>query len=165
VDILVETELSFLPSGKLLALVRMDGTDTELLGESGRLRTAACFADPPYAQFSCSIIDGVRLDGPLTFFWQGRLFVVARKHLATGDRKRTALYEVTGTLEGGPIAVQEWGELPSAGDTSYAGVAAIDDHRVEVSWYSGAIWLDEDWLLGIYDSTDIWTATIDLSKL
>ncbi len=47
VDTPLETELTFMPSGKLLALVRMDGTDEELLGDSGRLRTKICWADPP----------------------------------------------------------------------------------------------------------------------
>src|SRR5215470_15966837 len=36
-DTPLETELIFVPSGKLLALVRMDGTDEELLGDRGRL--------------------------------------------------------------------------------------------------------------------------------
>src|SRR5262249_50271795 len=38
-DTPLETELTFMPSGKLLALVRTDGTDEELLGDQGRLRT------------------------------------------------------------------------------------------------------------------------------
>ena len=165
-DTPVETELSFLPSGRMLALVRTDGTDQELSGEVGRLRTQVCWSQPPYAQFDCNqVFDGERLDGPLSFFWQGRLFVIARKHLSTGDRKRTALYEIGGTLEGGPLTIKEWGELPSAGDTSYAGAAAIDASRFRVSWYSGDLTLDEDWVLGIFDATDIWTAAIDLTKL
>ena len=46
----------------------------------------------------------MRLDGPVAFHWGSRLFVVARKHLpGPGIRKRTALYEITGDLEGGPI--------------------------------------------------------------
>src|SRR5258708_37623934 len=53
-DTPLETELVFMPSGKLLALVRMDGTDQELLGDMGRLRTKVCWADPPsYAAFTC----------------------------------------------------------------------------------------------------------------
>src|SRR5262249_14110215 len=129
-DTPLETELTFMDGGKLLALVRMDGTDDELLGDAGRLRTAICWADPPYASFSCpNVFMGERLDGPLSFFHSGRLFVVARKHLMDADmtdRKRTALYEITGDfMNGGPVAIKEWGELPSAGDTSYAGQAAI----------------------------------------
>src|SRR5262249_3863591 len=95
----------------------------------------------------------------------GRLFVVARKHLGADDRKRTAIYEITGTLEGGPLAIMEHGELPSAGDTSYAGMATIDDTHALLTWYSGNIMLDERWVTGIFDITDIWQGTLDFSKL
>lgn len=165
-DTPLETELVFMPSGKLLALVRMDGTDEELLGDKGRLRTNVCWADAPYTKFDCpQVIMGQRLDGPVAFFWNSRLFVVARKHLPTFTRKRTALYEITGTLEGGPIDVVEQGELPSAGDTAYAGAVELADHRVLLTWYSGELAKDEGWGTAMFDATDIWRATIDLTKL
>jgi len=165
-DTPLETELTFMPSGKLLALVRMDGTDAELLGDIAPLRTNVCWADPPYSAFTCpQTFVGERLDGPLSFFHDGRLFVVARKHLGADDRKRTSLYEITGTLEGGPLSIMEWGELPSAGDTSYAGVATIDATHSLLSWYSGNLVKDEGWALGMFDITDIWQGTLDFSKL
>jgi hypothetical protein len=166
-DTPLETELVFMPSGKLLALVRMDGTDAELLGNVGRLRTRVCWASPPYTAWDCSgELDGVRLDGPMAFGYQDRLFVVARKHfIEAADRKRTALYELTGDLDGGDLAIIEHGELPSSGDTSYAGVAPIDRDRVLVTWYSSPVAFDDPWALAIFGSTDIWQATIDLSRL
>ncbi len=165
-DTPLETELTFLPSGKLLALVRMDGNQQELLGDRGRLRTKICWADPPYDKFDCpDEFSGQRLDGPLSFLWQGRLFVIARKHLPEYGRKRTALFEIDGELEGGALAIKEWGELPSAGDTSYAGQVALDDHQVLVSWYSGDLGRDETWALGMGSLTDIWLGEIDLSLL
>ena len=96
-DTPLETELIFAPSGDLTALVRMDGTDAELLGSEGRLRTKVCTASPPYASFDCSReLDGVRLDGPVAFGYDDRTFVIARKHiLGVANRKRTALYELT----------------------------------------------------------------------
>ena len=166
-DTPLETELVFFPTGRLLALVRMDGTNDELLGDSGRLRTRTCWADPPYASFDCTNeIDGQRLDGPLAFFWNQRLFVIARKHLQPSDRKRTSLFELSGdfTTNAAP-QVKEWGELPSAGDTSYAGVAFVDDHRALVSWYSSYIPDDESWIFAILHATDIWTGVIDFSRL
>jgi hypothetical protein len=147
----------------------MDGTDDELLGNVGRLRTKICWADPPaYSTFTCpDEFDGQRLDGPVSFLWNGRLFVVARKHfIEPGDRKRTSLFEITGTpLDGGPLQITELGELPSAGDTSYAGVAMIDDHRVLVTWYSSFIPQDDSWARAILEASDIWQGTIDMSKL
>jgi hypothetical protein len=165
-DTPVETELVFLPSGQMLALVRMDGLDQELLGSQGRLRTKVCRAMPPYSSFDCpQEITGQRLDGPLAFFHGDTLWVVARKHLGADGRKRTSLFRVTGDLESGPIDVAEVGELPSAGDTSYAGEATIDENRTLVTWYSGDLTVDETWIFGILDLTDIRIATIDFSHL
>lgn len=172
-DTPLETELVFFPSGNLLALVRTDGDDAVYLATQPPISTRICWASPPYDSFSCpQTLDGVRLDGPVAFFWNGRLFVIARKHILTDTlgRKRTALYEITaagdgGVLDGGPLAITEWGELPSAGDTSYAGVAMLDANRARVSWYSGDLDKDETWATGIFDLTDIWIGTIDLSRV
>jgi hypothetical protein len=151
----------------MLALVRTDGDDTVYLGTQGPIKTQICWATPPYTSFDCSAkLDGVRLDGPLAFFAADRLWVIARKHLLDGSgRKRTALYEITGTLDGGPIAIKEWGEIPSAADTAYAGYAMLDQRRALVSWYSGDIVLDKPWVIGMFDLTDIWLGTIDFSKV
>jgi hypothetical protein len=109
----------------------------------------------------------VRLDGPIAFFYGARLFVIARKHVMGDDlgRKRTALYEIGGTLEGGPITIEERGELPSAGDTAYAGVAMLDDSRAIVGWYSGDLARDEPWITAMIDLSDVWVGTIDLSRV
>jgi hypothetical protein len=166
-DTPLETELVFMPSGKLLALVRMDGTNDELFGNVGRLRTKVCWAAPPFTAWDCSReLTGVRLDGPIAFFHGPRLFVVARKHLVEPeDRKRTALYEVIGDFTGGELSVVERGELPSAGDTAYAGVAPIDRDRVLVTWYSSKVAADQPWILAAFGATNIWQATLDLSEL
>jgi hypothetical protein len=167
-DTPLESELVFSPSGKrMLALVRMDGNDYELFGNRGRLRTKVCWARRPYRHFSCpQSFRGVRLDGPVAFWWHGRLFVVARKHVkGAGVRKRTALYELTGNLEGGPLRIRELGTFPSAGDTSYAGVAHLRGPRFLVSWYSSPVAADPSWIEGFAGPTDIWKATIDLSQV
>jgi hypothetical protein len=161
----LETELTFLPSGRLMALVRTDGNDDEITGNLD-VRTVVCWADAPYDAFACpQVLDGVRLDGPLTFFWHDRLFAIARKHLGADNRKRTALYEFGGTLDGGPLTIRERGELPSAGDTSYAGAAPLPDGRVLATWYSGDLASDDPWVFGMYAATDIWQATIDPAAL
>jgi hypothetical protein len=167
-DTPLEAELVFSPSGKrMLALVRMDGNDYELFGHRGRLRTKVCWARRPYRRFSCpQELKGVRLDGPVAFWWHGRLFVIARKHLkGEGVRKRTALYEITGDLEGGPIGIVERGVFPSAGDTSYAGVARIRGSRLLATWYSSPPAEDPSWIVGFAGRTDIWKATLDLARL
>lgn len=166
-DTPLETEIVFMPSGRMLALVRVDGTDEELLGNVGRLRTIACWATAPYDTFDCSqTLDGVRLDGPVAFFHGSRLFVVARRHfLEPEDRKRTALFELGGTLEGGPLTVIDHGDFPSAGDTAYAGVADVDADHVAVTWYSSDLAADQSWALAIFNATDIRAATIDFTRI
>ena len=164
-DTPLETELVFLPSGDLLALVRMDGTNDELYGNFGRLRTAVCVASPPYAAFTCpQTLDGVRLDGPVAFASGGRQFVVARKHfIEVADRKRTSLYELVGAP--GAYTVVDHGDFPSAGDTSYAGVVPIADDQFLVSYYSSNLTEDGPWVRALLEPSDIWLATIDLAKL
>jgi hypothetical protein len=165
-DTPLETELTFLPSGKILALVRMDGNDDEILGDTGRHRTKVCRADAPYTAFDCPTeIGDQRLDGPVSFFHDKRLFVVARKHLGANDRKRTSLFEIKGDLESGPLTAAEVGELPSAGDTSYAGVVDLDATRTLVTWYSSDVEKDEGWAFGLFDTSDIWQGTIDFAKI
>jgi hypothetical protein len=167
-DTPLESELVFTPNGKrMLTFFRLDGNDTELFGSQGRLRTKVCWARKPYDSFDCpQELDGVRLDGPKAFYWKGRLFVIARKHIPGPEtRKRTALYEITGNLNRGPIDIVEWGELPSAGDTSYAGVARIRGPRFLVTWYSSPPAEDPSWFEGFLGQTDIWKATLNLSKL
>jgi hypothetical protein len=165
-DTPLETELVFMPSGKLMALVRMDGTNDELLGDSGRLRTAVCWADPPYDSFDCpQVLDGQRLDGPVAFWHGDRLFVVARTHLPEFNRKRTNLFEIEGNFDGGPITITDLGEFPSAGDTAYAGYADIDEDHGLVTWYSSDIADDQQWVIAIFLPADIWQAQIDFTRL
>ena len=136
-----------------------------------RLRTKVCWASAPYSTFDChQELSPYRLDGPVSFFWGTRLFVIARKHSSTGMRKRTALYEITASDNGGiddgsDVAIKEWGELPSAGDTSYPGIVPTSDHQFVTAYYSGDLVLDEAWILGIFDLTDIWKASLDFLKL
>jgi len=68
-------------------------------------------------------------------------------------------------LEGGPVGIVEWGELPSAGDTAYAGVAGIGRGRFLVSWYSSDVQEDPSWVAGLFAPSDIWLAAIDLRRL
>ena len=55
-----------------------------------------CWADPPFSAWTCPhVLDGQRLDGPVHFWNDGRLYVVARKHyLEAANRKRTSLFEI-----------------------------------------------------------------------
>jgi hypothetical protein len=159
-----EAEIEVMPSGRMLILVRLDGSPNDTLATTGPLRTKVCWAMPPYATFDCSTeIDGQRLDGPMSFQWNGRMFVFARRHLQPTAKKRTSLFEITGNLEGGPIDARFIADIPSAGDTSYSGMAWLDDHRLVTSWYSSDLEDDYDWIRGMLSLSDIWVANVDLT--
>lgn len=169
-DAPLETEIEFMPKGKMLMLVRMDGQHDkpeylDPAAPGARMRTKVCWSSPPFDKVDCpQELTTARLDGPVSFQWKGRLFVLARKHLS-GMHKRTALFELTGDFDGGPLTLKEHGELPSAGDTAYSGIAPIDGDRFLTTWYSSDVEDDANWLIGMAGKTDIWQATLDLSKL
>jgi hypothetical protein len=210
-DTPLETELVPMPNGNMLAIVRTDGSDLDLPGDDNNQKTRLCWATPPYSAWSCpETLLGERLDGPVAFFWQGRLFVIARRQLETGFmRKRTSLFELSPATGGGTgdagadggalvtidsgvdadmaasadwgmspkdagpdggafdneplLAVKWWGDLPSAGDTAYAGVAFTDATHARVIWYAGDVAADEAWYISMLGPTNIWLGTIDFS--
>jgi outer membrane protein assembly factor BamB len=112
-----ETSIVFLEDGTALCLLRHDPGHGEL-GE----------AKPPYTDWAWQDT-GVRLGGPhLVELPDGRLVAAVRLY---DDRQRTSLCWVD--RDSG--AVEEFLELPSGGDTSYAGLVWHDD-LLWVSYYS-----------------------------
>jgi len=74
------------------------------------------------------------------------------------SRKRTALYEVTAE------SLSYLSDLPSAGDTSYAGLV-LRNGFAYIDYYTSAIERDYPWLLGMFLPTDIRMARISLDSL
>ena len=158
-DVPSEAELQFF-GDTAVGLVRLDN-GASLLDEG---HTAVCVAQPPYATWDCGRKFDKRLDGPKWFQWNNRQFIMARKHLPDG-RKRTALYEIHGTLADPAAAVSltELFEFKSAGDTAYVGVLPIGGAQFLVSWYSSDVVADDVWSIGMFSPSDIWLAWVDLS--
>lgn len=115
----------------------------------------------------------------MLFSHGGRVFAVARAQPGawTGltrlgspfARKRTALWwidpgrEAPGGGSGEPRLV--WlSDLPSAGDTSYAG-AVLRDGVLYTDYYTSRIDRDWPWLLGMLVATDIRMARVELGAL
>lgn len=120
-----ETSLWFEPDGALLAVSRTSG-DHAVLGQSL----------PPYESWQRSTLAGY-LGGPVLLRWGDRMIV--------GGRRRPAGAAPLGSGPGEGITTLMWldgprlvpfAELPSGGDNSYPGLAAIDEGRALVSWYS-----------------------------
>jgi|GEM_PF-740147 len=107
------------PDGALVALLRRDGGDRK--AQIGR-------AEPPFTDWTWSALP-TSLGGPeLLVLPDGRMLAAGRTH---GDKgPKTTIGEVR--LDGSwrPLLT-----LPSAGDTSYPGLARVDD-RLLMSYYS-----------------------------
>jgi hypothetical protein len=73
-------------------------------------------------------------------------------------RKRTGLYRVE------PERLVYLSDLPSAGDTSYAGVVLRED-ALYTEYYTSRIDRDYPWLLGMFLPTELRMARIPLEAL
>ncbi len=162
-----ETAIEFLPDGRLLATGRFEVTPDTMLGndEGG---TGLAVASPPYKEWTRSKSKLARLDGPALFSHEGEIFAVARfqppplgglfKQGGVWSRKRTALYRVE------PERLVYLGDLPSSGDTAYAGVVKKDG-TLFAEYYTSRIDRDYPWLLGMFLPTDLYMAQIPLENL
>jgi hypothetical protein len=163
-----ETDIEFLPDGRLLATARLEVTPDTILGNFDAA-TAIAVADPPYAEWRTTARSQVtRLDGPALFRLGDTVFAVARHQPEPRgwwtrlggvlSRKRTALYRVE------PERLVWLTDLPSAGDTSYAGVV-LRGGDVYVGYYTSRIDRDFPWLLGMFLRTDVRVARFPAEAL
>jgi hypothetical protein len=162
-----ETAIEFLHDGRLLATARLEVTPDTLLGHFDAA-TALAVADPPYTEWRTVRSRVTRLDGPALFRLDDTVFAVARHQPEPRgwltrlggalSRKRTALYRVE------PERLVHLSDLPSAGDTSYAGVVVRDGH-VFVDYYTSRIDRDFPWLLGMFLPSEIRMARIPVESL
>ena len=131
-----ETEIIFLPDGRLLATARLEYDESALEGALGDIRgsTLITVSEPPYTswhELTQSLV--TRLDGPYLFSYHNRVYGIGRYQPDLGrsgpltpqgsclSRKRTSLFEVR---ESGLAYLSD---LPSDGDTSYVGVILVGD--------------------------------------
>lgn len=162
-----ETAIAFLPDGRMLATARLEVEPDRVLGHA-EASTALAVAHPPYRRWQITKSTVTRLDGPVLFRHGGRVYAVARHQPggrgvftrlgSTLARKRTSLYLVE------PERLVRLSDLPSAGDTSYAG-AVLHDGFLWTDYYTSRIDRDYPWLLGMFLATDIRMARIPLEDL
>jgi len=162
-----ETAIEFLPDGRLLATARLEVRPDSLWGHA-EASTLIAVAEPPYERWSTATSRVTRLDGPALFAHAGRIFAVARHQPgargfftrlgSTFSRKRTALFRVE------PERLVHLSDLPSAGDTSYAGVV-LRDGDLWTDYYTSRIDRDYPWLLGMFLPSEIRMARIPLAAL
>jgi hypothetical protein len=161
-----ETDFEFLPDGRIICTARLEVSDN-IFGDDDA-STLIAVSDPPYTRWTSIKSRVTRLDGPDVFSHGGVIYAAGRHHAggpgllnALGSilgRKRTALYEVR------PDRLIYLSDLPSCGDTSYAGVVIRND-SVYVSYYTNDIQRDYPWILGMVLPSDIRIARIPLCGL
>ena len=168
-----ETEIIFLPDGRLLATARLEYDESWLDGALGDIRgsTLITISEPPYTSWTELTQSKVtRLDGPYLFLYNDRVFAVGRFQADIGQsgpltsqgsalaRKRTALFEVR---ENGLAYLTD---LPSNGDTSYVGLI-MDGNYAYASYYTSPVNHDYGWIMGMILPTSVRMAKIDLDAM
>ena len=167
-----ETEIEFLPDGRLLATARLeydswgDGMFGHPLGA-----TLITVSKPPYTTWTDLLQSLVtRLDGPYLFTYRDRVYAVGRYQPDLGasgpltaqgsvlTKKRTSLFEVR---QNGLAYLTD---LPSDGDTSYVGLVIVGD-TAYASYYTSPIAHDYAWILGMLSPSQVRMAKIDLKAL
>ena len=161
-----ETDIEFLPDGRMISTARLEGSGS-FFG-SDRASTLISVSAPPFESWSHTKSDVTRLDGPNLFAYGGRTYAVGRyqpsrmgpftKLGSIFGRKRTSLFSVE------EQRLVYLSDLPSSGDTSYAGVAIRGDD-LYVSYYTSDIRKDPPWIMGMLVSSDIRMARVHLPSL
>ncbi len=160
-----ETDFTFVGK-RIVATARLEGIGPRpWLGDS-RGGTVIATADPPYTTWTRTVDLTARLDGPCLFSWGGHAYAVGRFDPMPGggllgsvlSRKRTGLYLVS------PKRLELLSLLPSAGDTSYAGVV-VSGADLLVSYYTSRTDRDYPWLLGMLMPSEIRLARVPLLSL
>ena len=163
-----ETANEFLPDGRMIVTARLEGDDRAWHQGSKNAATLIAVAEPPFTEWATTRSLTTRLDGPALFAYNGRVYAVGRYDPEGREkwygmssllgRKRTAIYEVR------PDELVYLSDLPSAGDTSYAGVV-LQDGYAYISYYSSDTTRDFAWLLGAVMPSDILMARVPLERL
>ncbi len=160
-----ETAIEFLPDGRMISTARLEGTGNIFGDKTGC--TLISVAEVPYKHWKSNKSYITRLDGPVLFSYNEKIYALGRyqpkigfltKHGSILSRKRTSVYLVEENN------LYWLSDLPSAGDTSYGGVVLKDDYLF-ICYYSNNIKKDYPWLLGMISSSDILMAKISLFNL
>ncbi len=160
-----ETAIEFLPDGRMISTARIE-VGQEYTGHPEG-HTLISVAEAPYTKWNAVKSDVTRLDGPALFSYKGKIFAVGRRHVQNSwptfhgsiyARYRTSLFQV---LENKLVFISD---LPSAGDTSYAGLVQKDGY-LYACYYTSPVNRDYPWILGMVSESDILMAKVPLEKL
>ena len=161
-----ETDFEFLPDGRMLATGRLEGSGS-VFGDA-TASTLIAVASPPYEDWAYQRSRVTRLDGPCLFRYRENVYAIGRYQASFTprfseqgsiySRKRTSLVLVKAD------GLRYLTDLPSAGDTSYAGVVMRDD-ELYVSYYTSRTDRDYPWIAGMFRPSNIVMARILLPAM
>ena len=163
-----ETAIKFLNDGRIIATTRLEA-GSSIFGspQAGTLISVAAAPFTSWTEITRSRV--TRLDGPTLFGVGDQVYAVGRHQPQVTSpiqgmgsalsRKRTAIYLVKENAEG----LIHLTDLPSCGDTSYAGVVTANG-MVFISYYTNDPRRDYSWILGMLLPTRIQIAEIEIEK-
>jgi len=161
-----ETDIEFFPDGTMISTQRLEYSDS-WLGDS-RACTGIRIAKPPYTQWTGIKDYSTRLDGPALFAYNGKVYAIGRRNPYTPGllnkygsilaKKRTSLWLVF------PEKLVWLSDVPSAGDTSYAGYV-IRSNTLYFSYYTSSIHHDYPWIVGMIKESPIMMGKLNLNLL
>jgi hypothetical protein len=160
-----ETDIVFRPDGTMLTTARIEMQPTSRWGHHPEGHTLIGIAAAPYTDWTLSRSYETRLDGPCLFQVGERTYACGRRHVDSPEymgsawgRKRTSLYLVL------PDRLVFLSDLPSCGDTAYAG-AVVDGEKVLISYYTSPRGRDYFWLMGMLSNSAIEMAAFGTENL
>lgn len=162
-----ETDCEFLPGGRMLVTARLEVSESIFGSAQGCTLITA--ADPPYTDWTTRTKSYLtRLDGPCLFPYNGQIYTVGRFQPRLNGpfslqgsafaKKRTSLFSVQ------EDKLQRLFDLPSSGDTSYAGCVLRGDD-LYTCYYTSDITKDPIWIYGMTRPSAIRMARIDMREL
>jgi len=151
-----ETELCFDADGTLHAWLRCEQVPGHMVERC---------SEPPYTQWSEPRDIGQVIQGQCVADVGGRRFMVGRfracnDRLGTRYEDRSSIRTKVWVYEPDRGFWLDYVELPSGGDTSYAGIVPLDGHRMLVSYYSQHAYANHDGGFDINAPADIYLATV-----
>ena len=159
-----ETAISFKPDGTMGMTARLE-IGPNRWGYHPDAHTLIGVASPPYTDWKLGRSHETRLDGPYLFQVGERTYACGRRHVGRSaymgsvwGAKRTSLYLVQHDR------LVFLSDLPSCGDTSYAGVV-VEKDDVLISYYTSPPERDYIWLLGMLSNSSIEMARFKIHAL
>ncbi|MHA1275334.1 MAG: sialidase family protein [Promethearchaeota archaeon] len=163
-----ETAIEFYEDGTILSTARLEGVSEYMIIGDVNGGTLLATSKAPYKEWNYEKSKITRLDGPRLFRYNNKIYAVGRfepeaKGLFTNtgsffNKKRTSLFLIDNN------EITYLSDLPSTGDTSYAGIVMKDGY-LYISYYTSDTNYDYTWILGQIAPSNIKIAKIKLSNL